>query len=191
MALYKIAIDEYRFEVKLNWDRTVYYLTLNSGIVAIATGLLKTGSEPIIDLLVAGVFVIGVCTAIVGMWSIRKGHQYYRRTILKKTIIEDYLGLTTGLDEYPNRPTLSIGTTMGQDDHLEILRNPDQYLNRPLRRRSISFFVQAILTVFCVANLGGVGISVWLNRHPIAATQPAAVANPTPASKASISGMKH
>jgi hypothetical protein len=166
MALYKIAIDEYRFEVKLNWDRTVYYLTLNSGILAIATGLLKAGSEPIIDLLVAGVFVIGVCTTIVGAWSIRQGHQYYRRTILKKTIIEDYLGLTKGLDEYPNRPTLSIGTTMGQGDYLEILRNPDQYLARPLRRRSISFFVQAILIVFCVANLGGIGISVWLFRHP-------------------------
>lgn len=55
MDLYRIAVEEYRFEVKLNWDRTVYYLTLNSGIISIATGLLKVGGPPPVDFLVAGV----------------------------------------------------------------------------------------------------------------------------------------
>lgn len=41
LSLYKIAVEEYRFEVTLNWDRTAYYLTLNSGLVAVAAGLLK------------------------------------------------------------------------------------------------------------------------------------------------------
>ncbi len=71
LTLYKIAIDEYRFEVKLNWDRTVYYLTLNSGLVAIATGLLKLGSIPVINLLVAAIFFIGLCTALIGWWGIQ------------------------------------------------------------------------------------------------------------------------
>jgi hypothetical protein len=54
--LYKIAIEEYRFEVKLNWDRTVFYLTLNSGLIAIATGLLKVEGSSFLNLIVAGVF---------------------------------------------------------------------------------------------------------------------------------------
>ena len=29
LELYKIALDEYRFEVRLGWDRTTYFLLLN------------------------------------------------------------------------------------------------------------------------------------------------------------------
>jgi hypothetical protein len=58
--LYRIAIEEYRFQVRLNWDRTAYHLTLNSGLVAVAVGLLKVGSAPVVDLFVAGVFLIGL-----------------------------------------------------------------------------------------------------------------------------------
>ena len=43
LELYKIAVEEYRFQVKLNWDRTAYHLTLSSGLIAIAVGLLKVG----------------------------------------------------------------------------------------------------------------------------------------------------
>ena len=166
LTLYKIAIDEYRFEVKLNWDRTVYYLTLNSGLVAIATGLLKLGSIPVINLLVAAIFFIGLCTALIGWWGIRAGHKYYRRTIAKKTLLEDCLGLTKGLDDYPGRPTLAIGTTIGQADQVEILNDTDGYLNRRIRLRSITFWVLVILVFFGMMDLAGMAGSVWLYYHP-------------------------
>ena len=174
-TLYKIAIDEYRFEVKLNWDRTAYQLTLNSGLIAIATGLLKIGSAPFVDLLVALVFFIGFCTAIIGISAIRKGHDHYRRTIVKKTLIEDCLGLTKGLEGYPSGTTLAIGTTIGQGDHVEILHSPERYLNRPLRRRSISFWVRMILIFFCISNIAGIVGSLWLYAHP-----PMTPVNPSP-----------
>lgn len=163
--LYKIAIDEYRFEVKLNWDRTVYYLTLNSGLIAIATGLLKISSTPIVGLLVAAIFLIGLCCAIIGCWAIWMGHRYYHRTILKKTLLEDRLGLTQRLDDYPSRPTLAIGTTTGQNDPAEILYKTDEYLNRKLRPPAISFWVLAILVFFGGLDLAGIGVSVWFSTQ--------------------------
>jgi len=166
LTLHKIAIDEYRFEVKLNWDRTAFYLTLNSGLIAIATGLLKVGSAPFVDLMVALVFFIGLCTALIGISAIRRGHEYYRRMIVKKTLIEDCLGLTKGVEGYPSGTTLAIGTTIGQGDHVEILHSPERYLNRPLHRRSISFWVRMVLIFFCISNIAGIFGSLWLFAHP-------------------------
>jgi hypothetical protein len=40
--LYKIALDEYRFQVKLNWDRTAFCLTLSSALLWTSPGLVDT-----------------------------------------------------------------------------------------------------------------------------------------------------
>jgi hypothetical protein len=98
--LYKLAIDEYRFEVRLNWDRSMYYITFNTGIVAVGAGLLKLGDNGIVNLFVAGIFILGCCSSVMGILAIRKGHQYYRRSVYKKTLIEDVLGLATPISEY-------------------------------------------------------------------------------------------
>jgi hypothetical protein len=168
LSLYKIAIEEYRFEVRLNWDRTAYYLTLNSGLVAIATGLLKLGSARIVNLLVAAVFFIGLCASTIGIKSIRRGHEYYRRTVVKKTLFEEKLGLTRPLEEYAGRPNMAIGTTLGQDEHLQILHNTQKWLKRPLRG-SITFWIVGVLILFLLANLAGMAGSLWLYWHPAAA----------------------
>ena len=159
--LYKIAIDEYRFEVKLNWDRTVYYLTLNSGIIAVATGLLKAGSAPVVNLVVASVFMIGVWIAIIGIKNVRKGHQYYRRTIVKKTILEDQLGLTKSLEGYSTPQTLAIGTTISQHDHEKILNDTDNWLKRPIKDNVTSWMV-VIFRIFCAADIFGAMVCLWL-----------------------------
>ncbi len=85
--LYRIAVDGYRFQVKLNWDRTAYLITLSSGLIAVATGLLKVGSAAVIDLFVAGVFFVGLFVSVVSIKNILTGHRYYRHTILKKKAI--------------------------------------------------------------------------------------------------------
>ena len=61
IELYRIAVDEYRFEVKLNWDRTMYYMVFNSAIISIATGLLKLDNPPIVYLFVGAIFFLGLC----------------------------------------------------------------------------------------------------------------------------------
>lgn len=162
--LYKIAIDEYRFEVRLNWDRTVFYLTLNSGLIAIATGLLKVEGRSFLNLVVAGVFFIGLCVSWIGIRSVRRGHDYYRRTIVKKTLLEDRLGLTR--PSVPGGTTLAVGTTSGQAEHLQILNNTQTWLSRPLGKRHITWALVAILFLFAAANIFGIIASVWLYYHP-------------------------
>jgi hypothetical protein len=169
LNLYKISIEEYRFQVKLNWDRTAYHLTLNSGLVAVAAGLLKVGAAPVVDLFVAGLFFIGLLVSLIGIKNTRTGHEYYRRTVLKKTLIEDQIGLTRPLDQYRGRPTLSVGTTLGQNEHLKILSDPEKWLKRRPRFRSITSWTTWILALFLLANIGGIVGCVWLYRHPSSA----------------------
>jgi hypothetical protein len=170
LTLYKIAIEEYRFQVKLNWDRTAYYFTLNSGIIAVATGLLKVAGSPIVNLLVAFVFFIGLCTSLIAIKNVRTGHEYYRRTVVKKTLLEEQLGLTKPSEEYPAKHTLAIGTTVGQTDHLRILHDTENWVKRPLRG-SITSWIVRILILFCVFNALGIGGSLLLVRYS-AAPQP-------------------
>lgn len=165
--LYRVALDEYRFEVKLNWDRTVYYVGLNSGVISVATGFLKLSGAPPIDLLVAVLFFVGMVLSALGVRAIRKGHEYYRRTIVQKTLIEDHLGLTKEIEGYPGRPTLTVGTTVGQKEHLQILHGGEEWVRRGLRRGSITFLVVAILWLLAAADLAGVLASLWLYKHPL------------------------
>lgn len=36
--LYKIAVEEYRFQVTLNWDRAKYLLGFNTAVITVGTG---------------------------------------------------------------------------------------------------------------------------------------------------------
>jgi len=87
LDLYKIAIDEYRFEVRLGWDRTTYFLVLNSAILSVATGLLKLDNPLVVYLFIALLFAFGVGTSLIGSMSITKAHEYYRRAVVKKTVM--------------------------------------------------------------------------------------------------------
>lgn len=169
IEIYKIAIDEYRFEVQLNWDRTVFYLTLNSGLIAIATGLLKLQGSSFLNLIVAGVFFIGLSVSLIGLRSVRKGHDYYRQTVVKKTLLEERLGLTKSIDA--GGPTMAVTTTAGQDESFQILHNTKAWLKRPLRKGDITFLILVILGLFSAANVFGIVASVWLYYHPSAISQ--------------------
>ncbi len=128
LELYKIAIEEYRFQVRLNWDRTAYQLTLNSGLIAIAVGLMKIGSAPLLNLFVGGIFLVGLAAAVVGIQNVLRGHRYYRNTIVKKTLLEDQLGLTKPVEKYEAGLTMGVGTTTGQNEQIQILHNTERWL---------------------------------------------------------------
>jgi hypothetical protein len=172
LSLYKVAVEEYRFEVRLNWDRTAYYLTLNSGLIAVAAGLLKIGSAPIVNLVVASVFLIGFLSSIIGVRNIQRGHEYYRRAVVKKTLLEEQIGLNKPVEGHPTGLTLAVGTTIGQNEHLQILHNTEKWVKRLPRFSSITAGIIGILSLFCVANVLGIVLSVWLYRHPPVSPRP-------------------
>ena len=59
LDLYKVAVEEYRFQVQLNWDRTKYLLGFNTAIIGVGTGLIKIGSHSAATPLLIGIFFRG------------------------------------------------------------------------------------------------------------------------------------
>jgi hypothetical protein len=162
LDLYRLALDEYRFEVRLGWDRTTYFLILNSGILTVATGLLKIDNAPAVYLINALLFCVGCGTAYVGSKSIRKNHEYYRRTIVKKTLIENQMGLADAITGMNPSLNLSIGTTAGQGGHLRILDNPEAYIAQKLHRSSVTYWLWCILIALVVFDVVGLVISILM-----------------------------
>jgi hypothetical protein len=80
LDLYKVAVEEYRFQVQLNWDRTKYLLGFNTAIIGVGTGLIKIGSHGTAVPLLIGIFVVGLFAAMISMSAVHLQHNYYRST---------------------------------------------------------------------------------------------------------------
>lgn len=88
---YGRALDEYRFQVDLNWKRSQYFFVLNLGVLVAATGLLSA-SKPRAEL-IAALFVLGAILAGVAAYANQIQHGYYRRTREVKRALEERLEL--------------------------------------------------------------------------------------------------
>jgi len=151
--LYKMAVDEYRFQVRFNWERTRDYFILNGALVSVALGLHRSGDFGN-NLLVGCVLLIACAIGILGAVTHRTGHKYYRRTVYKKTLLEDILGLARTREGYAfEGATLAITFTAGHAETTEILHHTDEWLKRGLRRGSIVSWVFWVLVIFSVVEL--------------------------------------
>jgi hypothetical protein len=156
--LYRIAIDEYRFEVKLNTDRMIHYIVFNSALLSAGAGLVKIAADPILDAFVATIFLLGIFTTWLGRRAIKKGHEYYQRTRYKKTLIEDLLGLHQPVTNYPGA-TLAISTTHGQQRVQQMLDRPDG-MQGPPSKTSITRAGIMVLWLLTTANAIGSIVAV-------------------------------
>lgn len=67
--LYRIAVEEYRFQAQFNWSRAQYLLAFNVGILAAATAVAsRPGSGA------ALVFALGALAAVLSMLVVRVQH---------------------------------------------------------------------------------------------------------------------
>jgi hypothetical protein len=172
LDLYKIALDEYRFQVRLGRDRTTYFLVLNSAILTVATGLLKLDNPPAVYLFIALLFVLGCGTSIIGSISITRNHEYYPRTVVKKTLIESRLGLTDSIAGMHPSLNLAVGTTPGQGDHMGIPTDPERRVTRKLRRSAITYWLRNILIALAAVDVIGAANSIFMmifgpGNHPL------------------------
>ena len=87
--------------MRLNWDRTQYFLVLNLAVIAAATGLLKLGAAEPLKYTVALLFWGGMIMAALGVRVIRRGHNYYRATRYQKAALEGLLYLLTPTEVPP------------------------------------------------------------------------------------------
>jgi hypothetical protein len=160
--MYKIALDEYRFEVKLNADRTIQFLTLSIAVLSAGVGLLRFGNPGASTAIFVGfIFLCGMAIALLGAKAVLRGHEYYRRTVLQKTVIENSLGLHIPPKNYP-RTTLAIATTRGQGEVHQMLSDPERWLSKgSLHWGTITSFVVAVLFLIAAAHLTGIAILVY------------------------------
>lgn len=133
IELSKVAIEEYRFQVKLNNDRLLHLTVFNIAVLSAGAGLLKVDSSRLGNLLVATIFVAGFCTSLIGALAVGTFHRYYRRTVHRRTGYEELLGLAQAR-ELPNggRADLSIGTTGSHAERHRILTQTEAWVQTPL-----------------------------------------------------------
>ena len=145
LELYKTAVEEYRFQVNLNWDRNKFYVLLNSGLITASCGLLRTPGFKFVEFLTLPLFILGFLTGWLGYSTLIKGIEYRRRAVIKKTRIEQKF--TAYADIIP------IDTTEGMRQAKDLLAKPEEYYKQPPRMGTISYFLAALFISLMVVNV--------------------------------------
>jgi hypothetical protein len=112
-------MDEYRFQLGLNQQRTQATFTVSVAITAAATALVRTGDGRDTLFLVGFIFIVGALAAAVGALAVGVGHEYYRATRDHKSHLEEALDLgpfaiktTRGMGGRPRRLTITRATLL-------------------------------------------------------------------------------
>ena len=92
LELYKAALEDYRFQVQLNWGHSQYLLVLNLTLVSIATGIVQLGQGEI-SILVGFIYLAGVFFSIFSISALQSQRKFYRAARDQKQWFEDQLGL--------------------------------------------------------------------------------------------------
>ena len=86
--MYKVAVDEYRFQAQYNWSRTQYMLVFNTGILAAATAVAsRPGHGAVL------IFLLGALVACVSVLVVRTQHDYYRAARDRMRRVEAAVGI--------------------------------------------------------------------------------------------------
>lgn len=163
LAVYQAALDEYRFNVKLAWDRTKFFLITNSALITGGIGLFAlAGSNAAIALFLILYFTVAIIISLLGLEAVAVGKKYYRESIIKKTLIEQRLGLLEPISEYTshlgNRANLSIAVTSTQQDSARILgpeKGDDLDTDRPIHPRTVVGYTRNIFRAMIFVEILG------------------------------------
>lgn len=101
---YVVAVEEYRFQVDLNWRRSQYSFALCAAVLAASFALLNSAAR-VPDLLIALAFGASAAISLLAMASMRTQAAYYRSARTTKTVLEERLGL----GEFAIRTTPGMG----------------------------------------------------------------------------------
>ncbi len=158
--LYKVAVDEYRFNVQLGWDRAKFLVGLHTALFGAVVALLRTEAGHPVP--IATLSLIGCAAALVGVNIIDRSHRYYRRAVYKKTLLEDRLGLTRKVPGYDYaEATLAIGTTKSQAQVQQILNDTAEWLSRKIRIRKVVGQLKAFLWGVLVLHACNIAWQSW------------------------------
>jgi hypothetical protein len=123
LKVYDAAINEYRFNVLLAWDRTKQFLILSSALVGAGVGLIKVAEgSASTSAFLAVYFLLSTLITVCGLETVAIGKAHYRESVFTKTLVERELGLLKSVpDLQDSRANLSIAVTDGQRDIRNLL----------------------------------------------------------------------
>jgi len=124
--VYRVAVEEYRFEVQLNWSRTQYFLTFDAAVLAAAVAVSGTR-------LSALDFVVGAAAAALSLVALNTQRGYYRAARDRMREVEILVGV-------PVAQRIATTATSGGR------RAPSVTVNR---------VTQMLFVLLCVAHLVG------------------------------------
>ena len=130
--LYKVSVEEYRFQAQFNWSRTQYLLGFNAVILTAAAAVASRPGQS-----AALVFVLGAAASLLSMAVVRTQHDYYRAARDRMRRVEEALGI-------PEDRRIDTTATLGE---------------RP-RTVSVNQVVYLLLASMAVADLVGFAIIV-------------------------------
>lgn len=133
--IYRLAVEEYRFQAEFNWSRTRYLLAFNAAILAAGSALSIRAAAFAIP-----VFMLGVIASYLAARVTRVQHTYYRAARDRMREIEEAQNL-----QAPYR--IDTTATLG---------------GRP-RLRSVQDLVYLLLGAIALANLVGVGFVITVS----------------------------
>ena len=161
--LYKVAIEEYRFQVTLNNDRLLHLTVFNVAVLSAGAGLLKVEGGRLGNALVATIFIAGLLTSLIGALAVGTFHRYYRRTVHKRVVYEELLGLEQ-IRDLPNggRANLVIGTTDADSERHKILTQTENWIRRPLGTFTVVGGFRFTLCILALLHLFGASAAIAL-----------------------------
>jgi hypothetical protein len=89
---YRVVIDEYRFQVDLNWRRSQYYFVLNAAILVASLGLFAS-NVAVPRTVIAIPFAMGLAVTLLAIAANQTQNAYYYAIRDKKQLLELRLGL--------------------------------------------------------------------------------------------------
>lgn len=128
--LYRLAVEEYRFQADFNWSRTKYFLVFSTAILAAGSALSTRAAEFAIP-----VFGLGVVASLIAAVVTRVQHDYYRAARQRMTAVEEALGL---------QPPFVVDTTSTLGGRSRLL--------------SVQQLVYLLLVAIAVADLCGIAL---------------------------------
>jgi len=91
LDLYRLAVEEYRFQAEFNWRRTQYLLALNVAVAALGVALAGMSGAAAAPIFGLGVAACALCALVT-----RQQHDYYRAARDRMRRIEADLVLPEG-----------------------------------------------------------------------------------------------
>lgn len=141
---YEFVLQEYRFQVQLNWDRAKHFLIFNTAILAAAVALYKNGATFVAKLGVAALLFLAAANSQVGRHAVAEGHEIYRRIRSLKTRLEKELNL----EDFAIKST--AGMKREHDEAPEGTPGAGK-----ARRSSITYQVRVLLLVIGIFSAAG------------------------------------